>query len=151
MAATLDDFEVTPAMRRYLAAFDRYLRARTDDDVQAATADRLAALRVLRDDQRERHRHGLSDFDAEKLREAIGRRAGRRTRLTRRETQVLRLRCEGLTFPAIAALLAISVNTVRRHCDSIAAKAGTGNAFRLALWAVREGLVKPWQSRSTPR
>jgi DNA-binding NarL/FixJ family response regulator len=61
--------------------------------------------------------------------------------LTARELDVLRLVGEGLANKEIAAELGLSERTARTHVSRILAKVGLDSRTRLALWAVREGLV----------
>lgn len=118
-----DDFDITPAIRHYLGAFERGLSAE-GDDAGPAVDDRESSFKSLKRDQRLRLR-------------------SRNRRLTPRETEVLKLRCAGLTYEVIAERLTISIKTVDQHCRSIATKVGTGNPYLTAIWAVREGLVDP--------
>lgn len=57
--------------------------------------------------------------------------------LTRRESQVLALIGTGATNPMIAAHLAISVNTVRRHVENILQKLKVSSRTEAALEAHR--------------
>jgi ATP/maltotriose-dependent transcriptional regulator MalT len=61
--------------------------------------------------------------------------------LSDREVQVLRLVAAGLSNTAIAAELAISVNTVQRHVGNILNKTGMANRTQAASYAHRAGLV----------
>lgn len=65
------------------------------------------------------------------------------TRLTAREVQVLRFICDGLTDGEIGGKLSISAETVKRYGMNIRDKTGMDNRVTMAMWAVREGLVKP--------
>ena len=100
------------AMRAYLAAFDAWLRDQTPE----LEDNRLRALQALR--------------------------ACRRGRpLSAREREVLVLRCAGESRAQIAVLLGITSHTVDRHFEHLQEKVGTSDPFRLALWAVKRGLV----------
>ena len=61
--------------------------------------------------------------------------------LTEREREVLKLLAEGYDVEASANILAISPGTVRKHREHLFAKLGTNNFARLALIAVRRGIV----------
>lgn len=131
MAEGEDDFEITPAMRRYLTAFDAWLR---DQDDQDRLADRKVAFAGLVQDSRSWGRLRLDA--AETARQ-------RRQALTPRQQQVLRLRVHGLTAAAIAHVLGLSVNTVLRHYDGIRERLGTGNAFLQTMMAIEMGVIRP--------
>jgi len=62
-------------------------------------------------------------------------------RLTRRELEVLRLVAAGWSSRHIAAELAISDLTVKKHRENMARKLGAGNAVELARTAERLGLI----------
>lgn len=63
--------------------------------------------------------------------------------LTERETEVLILLGGGLSNREIADELTISERTVRAHVGNVLAKLGLSNRTQAALYAVREGLVRP--------
>lgn len=118
MTAPDDDFPITPAIIAYNAAMVRQLKA--GGTIGDPSPEMIARYAELRADQSAR----LS------------------RRLSFREREILVLRCLGLELPQIARLLGISPATVKRHAQSIAGKAGTGNGYLLALWAARQGLVR---------
>jgi DNA-binding CsgD family transcriptional regulator len=62
-------------------------------------------------------------------------------RPTRREAQVLRLVAAGRTNPQVAAELAVSRHTVKRHLDNLFAKLGLSSRAEAAAFALREGIV----------
>jgi len=62
-------------------------------------------------------------------------------RPTRREAQVLRLVAAGKTNPQVAAALAVSRHTVKRHLDNLFAKLGLSSRAEAAAYALREGIV----------
>lgn len=62
-------------------------------------------------------------------------------RPTRREAQVLRLVAAGRTNPEIAAALAVSRHTVKRHLDNLFDKLGISSRAEAATYAQRSGLV----------
>jgi DNA-binding CsgD family transcriptional regulator len=62
-------------------------------------------------------------------------------RPTRRETEVLGLVAAGKTNPEIAAALAVSRNTVKRHLDNLFAKLGLSSRAEATAYALREGIV----------
>jgi len=70
-------------------------------------------------------------------------RDGPRSRLSRRESEVLRLIAEGERSPAIAERLKITVGTVEVHRRNIMGKVGLRTIAELTRYAVREGLILP--------
>jgi DNA-binding CsgD family transcriptional regulator len=62
-------------------------------------------------------------------------------RPTRREAQVLRLIAAGKTNPQVAAALAVSRHTVKRHLDNLFAKLGLSSRTEAAAYALREGIL----------
>lgn len=70
--------------------------------------------------------------------------AGERTRgLTSRELEVLQLICNGLSNPAIADQLGLSVNTVAVHRANVMNTLGVHKTAELVVYAIRNGLVNP--------
>ena len=63
--------------------------------------------------------------------------------LTPREIEILRLLAVGLTDPAIAAALFISVRTVENHVARIFAKLGVHTRTAAVTTAIAHGLVGP--------
>lgn len=63
------------------------------------------------------------------------------TRLTDRETDVLRLVVDGLTARQIATRLAVSPRTVENHVQHVLRKLGLGNRATLVRYAIENGLV----------
>ena len=63
------------------------------------------------------------------------------SRLTQREREVLRLVCQRLTDPEIAARLCIGTRTVESHVASIRSKLHVANRREAATAASRLGLV----------
>jgi DNA-binding NarL/FixJ family response regulator len=61
--------------------------------------------------------------------------------LSTRQREVLQLICDGLSNPAIAATLKISVNTVAVHRASIMKMFGIHRAAELVVYAIRHRLV----------
>jgi len=61
--------------------------------------------------------------------------------LSKREMQVLRLICEGLSSNEIAADLDISPRTVEKHRDALLKKTKSKNAVTLAVFASKHGLL----------
>ena len=66
--------------------------------------------------------------------------------MTPREVEILRLLASGLTNPAIAAALFISVRTVENHVAHIFAKLGVHARHRGATAAIATGHVDPTAS-----
>jgi two-component system, NarL family, nitrate/nitrite response regulator NarL len=62
--------------------------------------------------------------------------------LTRREHEIITLVGEGLKNGAIAQRLFVSEATVRNHLTSILDKLSLSNRFELAVYALRQGLVR---------
>jgi DNA-binding NarL/FixJ family response regulator len=60
---------------------------------------------------------------------------------TKREAEVLRLICEGLTNNQISETLGITFKTVTSHRGSLMNKAGVNNSIRLFRWALKQRLV----------
>jgi DNA-binding NarL/FixJ family response regulator len=67
----------------------------------------------------------------------------RARRLTRRETEVLQLICNGLSNREIAAQLDLSVNTVAVHRANIMNALGVHKTAELVVYALQNGLVNP--------
>ncbi len=64
------------------------------------------------------------------------------TKLTRRETEVLKLICEGYTNAQIADKLFISIRTVEGHKSNLISKTGVKNTISLVMYALRNNMVK---------
>lgn len=67
--------------------------------------------------------------------------AQRFTELSLREKDVLRLIAKGLSNHEIAQRLFISPHTVKNHVSRIYQKLGVDDRTKVAIWAVRLGLV----------
>jgi DNA-binding NarL/FixJ family response regulator len=63
--------------------------------------------------------------------------------LTRREAEILRLLSSGMTDPAIAAVLFISVRTVEQHVARLLRKLGVRTRTAALASAIAIGLVAP--------
>ena len=61
--------------------------------------------------------------------------------LSRRELEVLRLICDGLSNRAVAAKLGLSVNTVAVHRANIMKTLGVHKTAELVMYAIQNGLV----------
>lgn len=61
-----------------------------------------------------------------------------RTRLSRREAEIMHFICEGLSNKQIAARLFISEQTVKSHCNHLFKKFGVSSRLQLALSASSE-------------
>jgi DNA-binding NarL/FixJ family response regulator len=62
-------------------------------------------------------------------------------KLTPREREVLQLIAKGLANEEIAKTLFISKHTVKNHITNIYRKMGSRNRTKVALWAIRYGLI----------
>jgi DNA-binding NarL/FixJ family response regulator len=69
--------------------------------------------------------------------------SGQRSRLTRRELEVLQLICKGLSNRAIAEKLNLSANTVAVHRANIMNTLGVHKTAELVVYALQNGLVDP--------
>jgi len=63
--------------------------------------------------------------------------------LTAREREVLVLVAEGRSNRDIGRTLSIGERTVQAHLGNVLAKLSLSSRTQAALWAVREGLVRP--------
>lgn len=72
------------------------------------------------------------------MRDAAG---NRFEELSARELEVLRLIAKGLTNQEIAMRLFISPHTVKNHVSRIYQKLGMDDRTKVALWAIRLGIV----------
>lgn len=70
-----------------------------------------------------------------------------RTALTERELEVLALIARGMANKLIALELGVAERTVKTHVSNILGKLRLSDRTKAALWAVREGIVEPRQSR----
>lgn len=95
----------------------------------------------------ERGEAALSRKTAARLIAGLGIRSGRGAdelpRLTRRETELLRLVADGLSNKAIAQSLSVSENTVKYHIRNILQKLGVQNRTEAVAHAIRAGLLSP--------
>jgi two-component system NarL family response regulator len=66
--------------------------------------------------------------------------SGAQTNLTKRQTELLQLLTQGLTYKEIAARLGLTVATVRYHINEILAKTQLANRSQLIAHASRQGL-----------
>ena len=66
---------------------------------------------------------------------------GRKLLPTRREIEVLRLICDGLSTKQIAIQLGMSFKTAVSHRSRLMQKADAPNAVLLFRWAIKTGLV----------
>lgn len=63
------------------------------------------------------------------------------TKLTKRELEVLKLICEGLSNAQIAEKLFISIRTVEGHKSNLISKTGVKNTISLVMYALKNSLV----------
>ena len=84
-----------------------------------------------------------SSFTASGLAAALTRRRDARERLalSPREVQVLRLLCDGLSVPAIAAQMFISYSTAKTYVARLYQKLGAANRTQALMVAVQHGLI----------
>jgi DNA-binding NarL/FixJ family response regulator len=84
-----------------------------------------------------------ASFGASGLAAAIGRRqrAAARMRLSPRETEVLGLLSDGMSVPAIAAHLRVSLSTAKSYVARLYEKLGATNRAQALMTAMRHGLI----------
>jgi len=84
-----------------------------------------------------------SSFTASGLATALTRRRESRERLalSPREVEVLRLLCDGLSVPAIAARMFISYSTAKTYVARLYQKLGAANRAQALMVAVQHGLI----------
>ena len=63
------------------------------------------------------------------------------TKLTKRELEVLKHICEGLSNAQIAEKLFISIRTVEGHKSNLISKTGVKNTISLVMYALKNSLV----------
>jgi DNA-binding NarL/FixJ family response regulator len=63
--------------------------------------------------------------------------------LTSREEEVLRLLSTGMNNRDIAAVLFVAESTVKTHIEHIISKLGVSDRVQAAVWAARQGIVRP--------
>ena len=68
--------------------------------------------------------------------------------LTRREQEVLSLVAQGASDQEIAQALTISIHTVKSHMRNILSKLHLSQRHEAALYALREGLIRPPKNHS---
>lgn len=66
---------------------------------------------------------------------------GKRTNLSKRETEVLRLMANGFANVEIGSVLSISPHTVKSHVMNIFGKLGVTDRTQAAIWAVQHKLI----------
>jgi DNA-binding NarL/FixJ family response regulator len=76
------------------------------------------------------------------------RRSADKDTLTKRETQVIQLLAAGKSTKEVASLLDLSVKTAETHRSNIMGKLGLHSISELVLYAVKNGLVQPFESTS---
>jgi len=93
-----------------------------------------------------------SSFTASGLAAAVARRRAMQDRLalSPREAQVLRLLHEGLSVPAIALEMYISVSTAKTYVARLYDKLGSGNKAQALMTAMHHGLIQYHQDPSLP-
>ncbi len=78
---------------------------------------------------------------AEKSYKEIGKKIGS-VKLSEREIEILTLICQGFSNSQIAAKLFLSERTIEGHRARLFNKTGTNSAVSLAMWAVKNKLIK---------
>jgi DNA-binding NarL/FixJ family response regulator len=93
-----------------------------------------------------------SSFTASGLATAVARRRTMQERLTLspREAQVLRLLHDGLSVPAIAAEMFISVSTAKTYVARLYEKLGAANRAQALMAAMHHGLIQYHQDTASP-
>jgi DNA-binding NarL/FixJ family response regulator len=93
-----------------------------------------------------------SSFTASGLATAVARRRTMQDRLTLspREAQVLRLLHDGLSVPAIAADMFISVSTAKTYVARLYEKLGAANRAQALMAAMHHGLIQYHQDMASP-
>lgn len=81
-------------------------------------------------------------FDADRPRLAPSR-ATRASRLTPRETEVMRYVARGLSKKEIASLMHVSLKTVEKHTENLMTKLDIHDRVEIARFAIREGFANP--------
>ena len=61
--------------------------------------------------------------------------------LTKRETEVIKLICDGLTGEQIAKKLSLSFDTIRKHRSNLLSKTESTNTAALVMYAIKNKLV----------
>ena len=114
---------------------------RTKDLINRIAAARAQAL------SRDQIAAAAHDGMATAARPALAVTAGGAFELSARELEVARLVADGLSNPAIASALFISVPTVKTHVSHILAKLGLESRVRLASWVAGHDLDPPTPAR----
>jgi DNA-binding NarL/FixJ family response regulator len=83
---------------------------------------------------------GLAGLVLGEFRRMVAGPAEPETRLTERETEVLRLVAKGLTYKQIAERLVLSHRTVQNHVQNVLRKLQLHTRYELVRYAVRKGL-----------
>jgi DNA-binding NarL/FixJ family response regulator len=93
-----------------------------------------------------------SSFTASGLATAIARRRSMQDRLTLspRETEVLRLLHDGLSVPAIALEMFISVSTTKTYVARLYEKLGAANRAQALMAAMHHGLIQYHEDTASP-
>jgi DNA-binding NarL/FixJ family response regulator len=93
-----------------------------------------------------------SSFTASGLATAVARRRTMQDRMTLspREAQVLRLLHDGLSVPAIAADMFISVSTAKTYVARLYEKLGAANRAQALMAAMHHGLIQYHQDMTSP-
>lgn len=68
--------------------------------------------------------------------------AGNTSRLNERETEFLKLACSELTYKEIAAQMHLSPRTIDGYRDALFEKLGIKTRTGLAIYAIKNGIVK---------
>lgn len=80
-------------------------------------------------------------FGAARLRSRASK-PGRKVKITPREITILEHLCRGESSKSTAQLMGLSYRTIETHKQSLRYKTGAHTSVLIALWAVKNGIVK---------
>jgi DNA-binding NarL/FixJ family response regulator len=141
-----------PARTLFEDAVDLFERSRAPFDAAQARIELAASLMALGRASAAEREVGASlgiltelgaEAEAARARRLLDGWKGERAppgKITRRESEVLRLVCEGLTNRQIAERLFVSEHTIHRHVTNILRKLDVSSRAAAAAYAVRSGL-----------
>lgn len=109
---------------------------------RAAPLELVSAVRAVHDGQMFLHSSVVKHLVDRYLQPELAQRKQRRSVLTGRECEVLRLLAAGSTAREVAGSLGISAKTVERHKENMMEKLRLHNRVELVRYAISEGLVE---------